>query len=281
MHLGTRNSQSALLREFLQHHSADYLYLVGDIIDGWALSRSWFWEAEQNEVVQEVLRWAQESRVIYVPGNHDEFARAYAGLDFGGVKVRRQTLHTLADSRQLLVLHGDEFDGVVRYARWLSLLGMWTYHGLLQLNRWYNLFRRGLKLPYWSLASYLKTRTKRAVQFIADFEHAVARQAAEYEVDGVICGHIHCPELRTIDSITYANTGDWVEHCTALVEHVDGRLELIQWAGSVHKATSTGGDGEIAAVPPPTIVSRSKKHCSLRKRDTRRSDTGQGANAGI
>lgn len=170
------------------------------------------------------------TRILYVPGNHDEFARDFLHLQLGGILVVPQALHTTADGRQLLVLHGDEFDGVIKLAPWLSRLGAWAYESTLQANRAYNALRRRLGLPYWSLSAYLKRKAKKAVQFVAEFETIVVAEARRWEVDGVVCGHIHHAELRSIDGITYANTGDWVESCTALVEHADGRLEIVQWA---------------------------------------------------
>ena len=240
LHLGTRDCKAAFLLDFLRHTESDYLYLVGDVIDGWALRRSWYWPQEHNTVVQKLLRKARKgTRVVYVPGNHDAFARPFAPLTFGGIAVVPQTVHATADGRQLLVLHGDEFDGVVRYAPWISRLGARAYAGALRLNRWLDAGRRHLGKPYWSLAAYLKLKAKRAVQYIADFEHAVAAEARALEVDGVVCGHIHHAELCTLNGVLYANSGDWVESCTALVEHVDGRLEILRW----HVPAQASGDG--------------------------------------
>ncbi len=236
VHLGTREAKAPFLLDFLRHHVADRLYLVGDVFDGWALQRSWYWPASHNDVLQVLLRRARSgTNITYIPGNHDEAARAFPGLDFGGTVVQSQARHTTADGRELLILHGDEFDGVVRHARWLSLLGAVAYSGILKLNRHVNRVRRWFGLPYWSLSAYLKYKTKRAVQFIADFEAAVAREAREQGVDGVVCGHIHHAEMRSIDDVLYANTGDWVESCTALVEHFGGQLEIIRWTPASHE----------------------------------------------
>jgi UDP-2,3-diacylglucosamine pyrophosphatase LpxH len=250
VHLGTREAKAAFLLDFLRHHIADRLYLVGDIFDGWALQRSWYWPASHNDVLQMLLRRARSGTdITYIPGNHDEAARAFPGLDFGGIVVQSQAMHTTADGRQLLILHGDEFDGVVRHARWVSLLGAVAYSAILKLNRPVNRVRRWLGLPYWSLSAYLKYKTKRAVQFIADFEAAVAREAREQGVDGVVCGHIHHAEMRSIEGVLYANTGDWVESCTALAEHPDGRLDIIRWTPPAHEREATAealhsrGDG--------------------------------------
>ena len=228
VHLGTREAKAELLLDFLRHHVADRLYLVGDIFDGWALKRSWYWPAAHNDVLQMLLGRARSGTdITYIPGNHDEAARAFPGFEFGGITVQAEAVHTTADGRRLLILHGDEFDGVVRHARWLSLLGAAAYSAILKLNRPVNRIRRWCGLPYWSLSAYLKYKTKRAVQFIADFEEAVARAARKEAVDGVVCGHIHHAEMRTIQGVLYCNTGDWVESCTALAEHLDGRLEII------------------------------------------------------
>ena len=255
VHLGTRDAKAPFLLDFLRHHLADRLYLVGDMFDGWALRRSWYWPASHNDVLQALLRRARSgTEITYIPGNHDEAARSFPGLDFGGIVVQSQAMHTTADGRELLILHGDEFDGVVRHARWLSLLGAVAYSGILKLNRHVNRVRRWFDLPYWSLSAYLKHKTKRAVQFIADFEQAVAREAREQGVDGVVCGHIHHAEMRSIDGVLYANTGDWVESCTALVEHLDGRLDIIRWTPASHErealteSLQSRGDGYAQGV---------------------------------
>ncbi len=231
VHLGTRGCQAELLLDFIRHIECETLYLVGDIIDGWRLKGGWYWPQTHNDVVQKVLRLARRgARVIYVPGNHDEFARQYAGMQFGGVSVVEDDIHVTASGQRLLVVHGDHFDGVVGYAKWLSLLGDWAYALALALNTGFNRIRRRLGFGYWSLSAYLKSKVKNAVSFIADFEAAVAEEARRRGVDGVVCGHIHKPDLRRIDGILYANDGDWVESCTALVEHFDGRLEIVEWA---------------------------------------------------
>jgi len=229
VHLGIRESKAEFVLDFLRHHDADTYYLVGDIFDGWALQRSWYWPDSHNDVIQGLLEKARCSDVTYIPGNHDESARRFPGLQLGGITIQRQATHTTADGRRFLILHGDEFDGVIRHARWLSVLGASAYVGILKLNRHVNRVRRWMNLPYWSLSAYLKNRTKRAVQFIADFECAVAKRARADGVDGVVCGHIHHPEMRDVDGVQYVNTGDWVESCTALVEHFDGRLEIVRW----------------------------------------------------
>ncbi|WP_425403072.1 UDP-2,3-diacylglucosamine diphosphatase [Hwanghaeella sp.] len=238
-HLGTRGCKAEYLLDFLKHTQSEKLYLVGDIIDGWRLKRSWYWNDTQTAVIQEILRKTRQgTEVIYVPGNHDEVLRDYLGLMVGGVKVRDLVEHETGDGRRFLVIHGDQFDGVVRYAKWLALLGDWAYNLLLWMNDHFNKTRKLLGLPYWSLSAYLKHKVKNAVEFISCFEEAVAHEAKKRKADGVICGHIHHPEIRQIDGILYCNDGDWVESCTALVEQTDGRLEIIHWAETTAVVTS-------------------------------------------
>ena len=249
IHLGTRGCKADFLLDFLRCNESDYLYLVGDIIDGWQLKRSWYWDQRHNDVVQKILRKVRKgTKVIYVPGNHDEFARDYVDNMFGGISVKSDTIHEMNDGRRLLVMHGDEFDNVVRYARWLAVLGDVSYQFALNLNHWFNKIRRRMGYPYWSLSAYLKHKVKNAVKFIDDFEAVVAREAAQRGVDGVVCGHIHKAELKEINGILYCNDGDWVESCTALVETLDGRLEILHWSdagGSVLSAET--GATQIAA----------------------------------
>jgi UDP-2,3-diacylglucosamine pyrophosphatase LpxH len=231
IHLGTRGCKADLLLEFLRHTESDTLYLVGDIIDGWRLKRSWYWHQSHNDVVQKLLRKARKgTTVIYVPGNHDEALRDYTELQFGGVTVVMEAIHATADGRRFLVTHGDHFDGIVTCAKWLALLGDAAYGFALNLNTWFNHLRRRMGLPYWSLSAYLKHKVKNAVAFISEYEQAIAEEARRRHVDGVVCGHIHHAEIRDIDGILYCNDGDWVESCTALVEHLDGRLEILRWA---------------------------------------------------
>ena len=228
VHLGTRGCKAEQLLKFLRETESEYLYLVGDIIDGWRLKRSWYWPQTHNDVVQKVLRKARKgTKVIYVPGNHDELVRDYVGLQFGGVAVEREAVHEMRDGRRFLVIHGDEFDVVVQFARPLAVLGDHAYRLALVLNTWVNAIRRRLGYPYFSLSAKLKHKVKNAVEFISRFEHAIAQEAAKREVDGVICGHIHHAEMRPMHGVEYCNDGDWVESCTALVEHLDGRLEIL------------------------------------------------------
>ena len=234
-HLGTRGARSDFLVDFLRSIQCDTLYLVGDIIDGWRLRKSWYWDAQCDEALRLVLKLARNgTRVVYIPGNHDEMFRGWLpmGLEVGGVQLRREDVHTTADGRRLLVMHGDEFDSVVRYARFLALLGDGAYTLALLLNRYFNAVRRRLGYPYWSLSAWLKRQVKEAVKAIARFETALVDEARRRGLDGVVCGHIHHAEMRDVGGVLYLNDGDWVESCTALVEHEDGRLELVDWAAA-------------------------------------------------
>ena len=233
LHLGTRGCRSDFLADFLRRVSCEQMYLVGDIIDGWRLRKSWYWDATHDEVIRLILQHARRgAEVTYIPGNHDEMFRAWLpmGLEIAGIKLRKDAVHSMIDGRRLLVMHGDEFDSVVRYAKFLALLGDWAYTAALVVNRWFNFGRRKLGYPYWSLSAWAKRQVKEAVKAIDRFESALAGEAKRRGFDGVVCGHIHHAEMREINGVLYLNDGDWVESCTALVEHHDGRLELIDWA---------------------------------------------------
>ncbi len=238
IHLGTRGCQAELLIDFLKYHEADTIYLVGDIVDGWRLRRSWHWPQAHNDVVQKLLRKGRKgARIVYVPGNHDEFLRDYGGIHFGVVEVVEECFHDTADGRRLLVLHGDRFDVVVRNAKWIAHLGDWAYTAALGINTVFNGVRRRLGFPYWSLSAWAKLKVKNAVNFIGDFEQTLAAEAVRLGVDGVVCGHIHHASIRDIDGVTYMNTGDWVESCTAIVEHHDGTFEVVVWHPTVEHMT--------------------------------------------
>ena len=229
-HLGTKTCRAADLLDFLRQNDAMFIYLVGDIVDGWELKKSWFWSQQQNDVIQKLLRKARKGAIInYLPGNHDAFAREYAGLHFGGIAVVDQTIHHTADGRTLLVLHGDTFDGIVTQSKWLASLGSSAYVFAIKLNYVYNRLRRWMGYPYWSLSAWLKHKVKNAFTYIDTFERTLAGEAKKHRANGVVCGHIHRASIRECDGVTYYNTGDWVESCTALVEHLDGRMELITW----------------------------------------------------
>ena len=234
VHLGTRGCNADMLIDFLDHVDSDQLYLVGDIIDGWRLKKRFYWPASHNDVVWRLMKRAKRgTRVTYIPGNHDEVFRQFAGMDFGGVKIRRKAIHTTADGRRLLVLHGDEFDAITLAHRWVAFIGDSAYTALMVVNQWLNVARRWLGLPYGSLSKHAKAKVKNAVAFISHFEEVVAHAAGSRGVDGVVCGHIHTAEIRDIQGVAYYNDGDWVEGCTALVEHFDGRMELLHWADEI------------------------------------------------
>ena len=241
LHLGTPGCQAVALLDFLKAHPSDNLYLVGDIVDGWQLRRKWYWPQSHNDVVQKLLRRARKGcRVVFVPGNHDEFAREFIGHEFGGIEVMDEAVHTTADGRRLWVIHGDYFDGVIQSAKWLAYLGDNLYEFTLKLNRYLNHWRGRMGLPYWSLSAYLKHKVKKALNYVTDFEVAVATEAHKRGHHGVVCGHIHRAEMREINGTLYCNDGDWVESRTALVEHFDGRLELIHWAAGQGSDHGTG-----------------------------------------
>ncbi len=231
VHLGARGCQAEQLLSFLRYHDADIIYLVGDIVDGWQLRSGWFWPQHHNDVVQKLLRKARKgARVIYLPGNHDEFLRDYYGTHFGGIEVVETAIHAGADGRRYLVVHGDVFDMVVKHARWLALLGDTAYEIAILINRYFNALRRRLGFRYWSLSQWAKHKVKNAVNYIGAFEQTLAEEARRHHVDGVICGHIHHAVIHENFGIHYMNCGDWVESCTALAEHPDGRFEIVAWA---------------------------------------------------
>jgi UDP-2,3-diacylglucosamine pyrophosphatase LpxH len=252
VHLGTRGCNAELLIDFLDSVDSETMYLVGDIIDGWRLKKKFYWPATHNDIVWRILKRAKRgTRIVYIPGNHDEMFRQFTGLNFGGVEIRRAAFHDTADGRRLMVLHGDEFDAIMLAHRWLAFAGDAAYNALMIVNRWVNAVRRGLDLPYWSLSKMAKHKVKNAVEFISRYEQVVARAAAQRGVDGVVCGHIHTAEFRIFDGVEYWNDGDWVEGCTALVEHPDGQMEILHWPDEVAKreagvAEAAGEAGTLA-----------------------------------
>ena len=230
IHLGTAGCQAAYLLDFLKHNESDTLYLVGDILDGWQLRKGWYWPQSHNDVVQKLLRKARKgTRVVYVPGNHDAMARQFIGLAFGDITVADEVSHVTADGKRLLVTHGDLFDGVMQHARWLAYVGDSLYTLTLVLNRWFNWLRAHFGYPYWSLSQYLKHKVKNAVSFISAFERVMTEEAKRRQCDGVVCGHIHKAEVRSLDGVLYCNDGDWVESLSALTETADGQLEIVYW----------------------------------------------------
>ncbi|HEY8565652.1 MAG TPA: UDP-2,3-diacylglucosamine diphosphatase [Beijerinckiaceae bacterium] len=247
VHLGTKGCQAELLLGFLREYDADLIYLVGDIVDGWRLKSGWFWPQAHNDVVQKLLRKVRKgTRLVYVPGNHDEFLRDYVGHNFGGIEIADRAIHETTDGRRLLVVHGDHFDMVVRHAKWLAFLGDGAYGAALVVNTHLNVIRRRLGLTYWSLSAWAKQRVKNAVNYISKFEELLAEEARRHGTDGVICGHIHHAADHAAFGVRYLNTGDWVESCTALVEHYDGRLEIIRWADVLAQRAAPA---EVVALP--------------------------------
>ena len=250
VHLGTRGCNAELLIDFLDSTDSETMYLVGDVIDGWRLRKKLFWPAAHNDIVWRILKRARRgTRIIYVPGNHDELFRQFSGMSFGGVQIERAAVHTTAAGRRLLVMHGDEFDAVMLAHRWLAFVGDAAYTLVMGLNRLVNAVRSRLGLPYWSLSKMAKHKVKNAVEFISRFEEVVARAAAARNVDGVVCGHIHTTEMRELAGIDYYNDGDWVESCTALVEHFDGRMEILHWPEEVARR-----DAERRAAEQPARI---------------------------
>ena len=238
IHLGTRGCNAAMLIDFLDNVDSDTIYLVGDIIDGWRLKKRFYWPASHNDVVWRLMKRAKRgTRVVYIPGNHDEMFRQFTGMNFGGVEIRRKAIHMTADGRKLLVLHGDEFDTIMLAHRWLAFVGDAAYTTLMRLNVVVNAVRQRMGLPYWSLSKMAKHKVKNAVSFISQFEEVVAHEAGARGVDGVVCGHIHNAEMREIGGVAYYNDGDWVEGCTALVEHDCGRMEVLHWADEIAART--------------------------------------------
>lgn len=246
IHLGTRACKAELLIDFLREYPAQYLYLVGDIVDFWAMRRGIHWSAAQNTVVQKILRRARHGeRVIFIPGNHDEALRDYVGASFGDITLHAEYVHETADGRRFLLIHGDEFDEVTRHHRWVALLGDAAYGALVRANVVWAWVRRQMGRPgYWSLAGHVKRKVKKALEFMYGFEDAVMRSVRERGLDGVICGHIHWAAIKEVEGLLYVNCGDWVDSCTAIVEHADGRLELVDW----HR--------EIAPPQPPQAPRR-------------------------
>jgi UDP-2,3-diacylglucosamine pyrophosphatase LpxH len=252
LHLGTRSCQAELVLDFLRHNEADRYYLVGDIIDGWRLRGGWYWPQTHNDVMQKLLRKVRRgAHMVFIPGNHDEFARQFFGLSFGGIEIRRNAIHLAADGRRYWVTHGDEFDVVVRHAKWLAFFGDWAYDTAIFINTHFNRLRRLFGFGYWSFSAWAKLKVKNAVNFIGAFERELAAEAKERGADGVVCGHIHHAALRDIDGVTYVNTGDFVESCTAVVERDDGRMEIVRWSkpaprGEAFEADHTE-DAEVEA----------------------------------
>jgi UDP-2,3-diacylglucosamine pyrophosphatase LpxH len=250
VHLGTRHSQVSQLLHFLRQTECDYLYIVGDFVDGWQLRRKWYWTDEYNVLIQKLLRKnRKQTRVTCITGNHDEFLEKFIGISFGAVRLVERSVHLAADGRRYLVIHGHQFDGLTHFNRLLDRVGSALYDRILDLNLWLNRIRRSLGFGYWSFASCLKSKAKSAVKYVTDYEEAMIQFSRKTGMNGVICGHIHRPEIRLVGDVLYMNCGDWVENCTALVEDYEGKFSLIRFHESaVHSAggragTHDAGDG--------------------------------------
>ncbi len=253
VHLGSKSAKAEFLIDFLRHHEAETIYLVGDIVDGWRLRRAWHWPQSHNDVVQKLLRRARKgANIVYVAGNHDEFLRMFQGVHFGGIVVCDRVVHEAADGRRYLVIHGDQFDTVVHNMRWLAYLGDRAYDLAIVTNRVVSRCRRILGMPYWSFSSWAKVKVKKAVNFIGAFQQVLSEEARRSDVDGVICGHIHHAVIEDFDGVAYVNTGDWVESCTAVVEHFDGRMEILHWP-HVLAASSAGVGGFRPMLVEPDV----------------------------
>lgn len=260
IHLGTRGCQAEMLLDFLSRHDAEKIYLVGDIFDGWRLRRGWHWPQAHNNVIEALLTKAHQGvPIIYIPGNHDEVMRNYIGTHFGGIEVKTKDEHVTADGRRFLVTHGDQFDVVVMNAKWLAYLGDRAYNLMLMANTGYNRLRRLWGGQYWSLSNWAKQQVKRAVNFIGEYESVLAAEAVRGGFDGIICGHIHKAAMEELGDVAYLNCGDWVESCTAIVEHPDGRLQLIDWARKTRVANRLKRRrNRDTLMPPPPAAERKK-----------------------
>lgn len=252
IHLGTKSCKANFLRDFLRHHDSDRLYLLGDFLDGWKLKRRWYWTPEHHGIVHQILGMARQgTQVVYIPGNHDEALRDFAGLQFGNIRIETEFIHEMRDGRRFLVFHGDQFDKIIQFPKWLSELGRIFYSAISRLNDLIHRFRSRAKLPYWSFSGTIKKRVQNAVAYVDRYEQAVAMEAKRRGLDGVICGHIHHANSRKIDGVTYINDGDWVENCTALAETFEGQLELIRWAKTTPEVV---GQAETHRCPSGSTV---------------------------
>jgi UDP-2,3-diacylglucosamine pyrophosphatase LpxH len=253
IHLGTRHARVGELLDFLRMVDCRYLYVVGDLVDGWELKFRWYWRDDHNLLIQKLLRKSRkQTKVIYISGNHDEFIEQFWGMRFGSVTLAREAIHVTADGKKYLVIHGHQADGLTHFNHLLEKLGSHLYNWILDFNLYFNRLRRALGFGYWSLAAFLKFKTKSAVKFVTDYETTLATMARRHQANGVICGHIHRAEMRTIDGVEYLNCGDWVESCTALVEDFDGKIKLVHFheddvlrsrRGSRSHDAGDGGEG--------------------------------------
>ena len=258
VHLGTRGCKADELYQFLKSHRCKTLFLVGDIIDGWRIATAkWYWPAAHNKVVRQILRKAEkeDTNVYYIVGNHDEFLREYIAehnFEMGNIRVVDEYIFETLAGRKIWVIHGDAYDGITRHHKWVALIGDAAYNFLLWSNNWFNQLRRLLNMPYWSLSRAVKHKVKKAVSYIFEFENTVARETHKRKLDGVVCGHIHHAEKKTINGILYYNCGDWVESCSALVEDLSGNMEIVTWnragieAGETIEDQEPGRDRHVA-----------------------------------
>ncbi len=255
VHLGSKDCKAVELNAFLKQYRCDRLYLVGDIFDGWKMRAGIFWTADFNRVLRRLLKLAKHGvQITYITGNHDEFLRKYANNSFDNIDLCNRAVHVTADNRRLLVIHGDQFEGVARCSRLLRHIGDHGYAFLMLLNRWYNRLRVKYGYGYWSFAGFLKRHINRAQQYINDYEHAVAYGAQKQGFDGVVCGHIHHAASRKILGIDYFNTGDWVESCTAIVEDDNGQLQVKYWLQDPHNLRHSSARSQ----PSPSLARGSK-----------------------
>ena len=230
IHLGTRGSKAEVLLSFLKDVECDNLFLVGDIFDGWRLKKGWYWPQEHSTVIQKILRLSRKNtRIVYIPGNHDEFMRQFLEHNFGSVELHDEIVYEALNGKKYIIVHGDKFDLVTMNMKWLAYFGDWAYSSLLNINTGLHWIRSHFKLPYWSLSKWTKQKVKEAVNFIGNYEHSLAHYARIKHVDGIICGHIHSANISIIEDVEYMNCGDWVESCTALVETMDGKFQIIHW----------------------------------------------------
>ncbi len=237
VHLGTAGCKADHLVDFLKAHTCDTLYLVGDIVDGWKLTGGWFWPQEHTNVVRKILTKAKrDTQVVYITGNHDEFLRKFVDyrLEIGNMRLANEAIHITADGRRLLVTHGDFFDVITRYHKWIAMAGDALYENTMRFNYWFNRGRSLLGMRYWSLSAFAKQHVKTAVSVVSTFEESLARECRRRKLDGVVCGHIHHAEARNIDGVDYYNCGDWVESCTALAEDQNGKIHIIRWVQLDH-----------------------------------------------
>ena len=241
VHLGTRGSKAELLLSFLKTVECENLFLVGDIFDGWRLKKNWYWPIEHSTVVQKILRLSRKgARIIYIPGNHDEFMRQFIDHQFGNIELYNEYEYYATNGKKYIVIHGDKFDLVTVNFKWIAHIGDWAYTALINVNTVMHWIRTFFKMPYWSISKWAKKQVKEAVNFIGNYEQSLLHYAKSNAADGIICGHIHHANVTKIENVEYMNCGDWVESCTALVETIEGEFKLIHW-GDEHVDTGPAG----------------------------------------